>query len=328
MTSEKKIRVALIYKKNYNYFQPTHFDRTSYDFFFTALQRNSEIEITYIPVENTYDISKLHGKIDIILLPNNYVTAVPANLISVHQSNIPVISRTGDPHWAKKLDLFSYHDKWKIDHYFGVIPKSYFYKFYPKEFKYKEIIFGLEPYLYSNLKPFHDRIKNRILNSGNVGKKSIISKIANSIINPKRSAWYFYKLRTKCNYLSYVDHSSIKNNNYPNANYPEYLSQYRAAIAASTYYPTQKYWEIPAAGCLTFMEFTEINDGSYLGFVDNETAIFINEKNYKKKFENFMEDPDNPKWEKIATKGRQHVLENLSNDQATNSLVKLMREFI
>ena len=166
------------------------------------------------------------------------------------------------------------------------------------------------------------------MNSGNVGKKSIISRIANSIINQKRSAWYFYKLRTKCNYLSYVDHSSIQGNNYPNTNYPEYLSQYRAAIAATTYYPTQKYLEIPAAGCLAFMEFTKINDGSYLGFVDNETAIFINEKNYERKFENFLADPDNPKWEEIATKGRQYVLENLSNDQATNSLVKLMREFI
>ena len=327
MSVQKKIRVALIYNKNYNYFQPSHFDKTTYDFFFTALQRNQELQITYIPVENTFDVSKLSGKIDIILLPNNYVTAVPENLIGIRQSTIPVISRTGDPHWAKKLNLFSYDEKWKIDYYFGAIPNSYFYKFYPKEFKYREIIFGLEPSLYSNLKPFSKRIKNRILNSGNVGKKSIISRLANSIINPKRSAWYFYKLRTKCNYLPYVDHSSIQGNKYPNENYPNYLSQYRAALAATTYYPTQKYWEIPAAGCLTFMEISEINDASYLGFVDNETAIFINEKNYKKKFEDFLADPENNKWKEIADQGRNYVINNLSNDQATNSLVQLMREF-
>ena len=129
-------------------------------------------------------------------------------------------------------------------------------------------------------------------------------------------------------FISYVDHSSIQGNKYPNASYPEYLSQYSAAIAATTYYPTQKYWEIPAAGCLTFMEMTKTNDGSYLGFVDNETAIFINEKNYKKKFEDFLSDPDNPKWEAIATKGRNYVLDNLSNDQATKSLVSLMKEFL
>ena len=328
MSFKKKIRISLIFKKDYNYFQPSHFDRTTYDFFFGSLKRHPEIEIKYFPTENYFDVNKLYGKTDIILLPNNFHTGVPNELIGIQKSNIPVICRTGDPHWAEKLNLFSYHEKWKIDHYFGAIPKSYFYQFYPKEFKYKEIIFGLEPSLYSNLKPFHDRIKDRILNSGNVGKKSMISRIANSIINQKRSAWYFYKLRTKCNYLHYVDHSSIKGNKYPNSNYPEYLSQYRAAIAATTYYPTQKYWEIPAAGCLTFMEMTKINDGSYLGFVDNETAIFINEKNYKKKFENFLADPDNPKWEEIATKGREYVFNNLSNVQATNSLVSLMREFL
>ena len=31
----------------------------------------------------------------------------------------------------------------------------------------------------------------------------------------------------------------------------------------------------------------ETNDCSYLGFIDNETAIFINEKNYKKKLKIF-----------------------------------------
>ena len=72
---------------------------------------------------------------------------------------------------------------------------------------------------------------------------------------------------------------------------------------------------------------TKTNDGSYLGFVDNETAIFINEKNYKKKFEDFLADPDNPKWEEIAAQGRDYVINNLSNDHATNSLVQLMREF-
>ena len=41
---DKKISVALIYKKSYNFFQPDHFDRTSYDFFFKALMRNKQIE--------------------------------------------------------------------------------------------------------------------------------------------------------------------------------------------------------------------------------------------------------------------------------------------
>ena len=67
--------------------------------------------------------------------------------------------------------------------------------------------------------------------------------------------------------------------------------QYCAAIAATTTNPNIKYWEIPAAGCLTFMEITEKNDGGVLGYEDGETAIFINEKNYKRKFDEYLSNP-------------------------------------
>jgi hypothetical protein len=120
----------------------------------------------------------------------------------------------------------------------------------------------------------------------------------------------------------------MKGSKYVNDDYPTYLSRYRAAIAASTWYPTQKYWEITAAGCLTFMEITQKNDGSYLGFKDGETAIFINEKNYKDKFEEFLNDPDNPKWEEIANAGRQHSMDNLTNDNATEKLVDVMKKLL
>ena len=44
-----------------------------------------------------------------------------------------------------------------------------------------------------------------------------------------------------------------------------------------------KYKETPAAGCLTFMEITERNHGSFLGFEDGKSAVFIDESNYKRK---------------------------------------------
>ena len=92
------------------------------------------------------------------------------------------------------------------------MPKDYFYKFYPKDFKYKEILWCLEPRIYENLKPFKDRIKDKILISGSVSKSSLKSKIANKILNPKTSAHYFYKLRAKCNELSYGHYSPMKYN--------------------------------------------------------------------------------------------------------------------
>ena len=249
--------------------------------------------------------------------------------MGIEKLEVPVISRTGDSHYAKLHKQHVFHERWKIDYYFGVIPSSYFYKYYPKNFKYREIIFGLDPELYQNLKPFDKRIKEKILNTGVMGNKKIKSRIANKLLNPGFSGWNLYKLRTLCNELPYVHYEGMKNGEYPFAdNFPKYLSQYRTGIAACTVYPVQKYWEMTAAGCLTFMEMTERNDGYYLGFKDGETAIFINEKNYKNKFEEFLNDTDNKKWQEIACAGREYVLNNLTNEKAANNLVNLMRELL
>ena len=48
-------------------------------------------------------------------------------------------------------------------------------------------------------------------------------------------------------------------------------------------YTVGKYMEIPACGCLPFMEKTP--DLSELGFVDGEHYVSINRWNYKKRFE-------------------------------------------
>jgi hypothetical protein len=76
------------------------------------------------------------------------------------------------------------------------------------------------------------------------------------------------------------------------------------------------------------MEITEKNKGDYLGYVDGETSIFINEDNYEQKFESFLSDPGNPKWEKIANAGRDYALENFNNEKAANSLADLMETLI
>ena len=76
------------------------------------------------------------------------------------------------------------------------------------------------------------------------------------------------------------------------------------------------------------MEITERNDGKYIGFKDNESAIFINENNYKEKFEEFLNDPDNTRWEEIATAGRDYAINELNNDKAVESLVNLMKSLI
>lgn len=322
------LKIAFIYKKDYIFLSGNHFDNTTYHFFMKALKRNKKLDITYFPASKEFDTGILKNKFDAILLPNNNIDGTPENLVGINNLKIPVICRTGDPHWAKKYNQFRFHEKYKIDYYFNFMHESYFYKFYPKDFKYKTIVFGLEPNLYKNTRPFNERISEKILNSGAIGKKKIVSRMANAILNPKRSGWYFYKLRTMCNELPYVEHSGMIGKKYINEDYPSLLSRYKAAIAATTFYPTIKYLETTSAGCLTFMEITDLNKGNYLGFEDQKSAIFINEKNYKTKLKEFFSEPNNPKWERIASAGRRHTMENLSNDKAVNSLIQLIESLI
>ena len=235
------------------------------------------------------------------------------NLIDIEKVGIPVICRTGDPHWAKSKNQFQFHEKWKIDYYFNFMHEDYFYKFYSKDFKYKTITFGIEPKIYEKINyKFKDRIQNIILNSGALGKNKIKSRVANRILNPKRSGWYFYKLRTICNDLSYVTHTREIEKQFPSLTYNELLGKYSAAIAATTFYPTIKYWETSASGCLTFMEISEKNNGKYLGYKDGTNAIFITENNYKEKFEEYLTDIMNPKWEQIAQEGTKYTMKKFS----------------
>ena len=237
-----------------------------------------------------------------------------------------MISRTGDPYDAKKYNQIEFCEINKIDYLFSSHPDSLIYKYYPKNVKHKIIIYGLEPELYQNVPPFKTRIKDKILITGAMGRIDLRNRIANYILNPGRSGWYHYKLRTLCKELGYVEYSGMKGKKYANENYATYTSKYRAIIAATTFFPTLKYWENAASGCLTFMEITKKNNGYFLGYKDNETVVFINEKNYKEKFQQYMSDLDNPKWEEIANAGREYTMNNLTNDHAVSSLVELMKE--
>jgi len=320
--------VAFIYKPDYPFLTGQHFDNTTYYFFMKALKRNSKLDVEYFPSKQKFQISELKNNFDLILIPDNLNEGTPDELVGIRESNIPVISRVGDFHDVQRKGKLPYDKKYKIDYYFNFMHEDYFYKFYPKNLKYTTIIFGIEPELYENVPSFKNRKKNSILNSGAVGNSKLKSRLANKILNPKKSGWYFYNLRTKCNALEYVDYFGMKDNSYQYSNYFELLSKYRASIAATTFYPTIKYLESTASGCLTFMEITEKNNGSYLGFKDYKNAIIIDDENYKTKFKEYLNSSDDPKWELIAKAGQKFSLEKFSNDAAVESLVKLMNDIL
>ena len=198
----------------------------------------------------------------------------------------------------------------------------------PKDFKYKSIIYGLEASLYKNTDSFENRIKNKILNSGAIGNSKPLSKIINDFRSPKWNAYRVYYLRTIINNLSYMDYFPTLKNKFVGDKFPLLLQKYQAAVAASTVTTVAKMWEIPAAGCMTFLEVNEKNNANFVGFKDNENAIFINEKNYKEKFQEYLENVEDTKWKNIAEKGKKFVIENLNNDKAVESLVELMQHAV
>jgi len=317
----KKIRVAFIFKSSNPYMTKKAWATTYYHFFMDALKRNEELDVSYFPAEKSFDTSVLKNKFDIILLWENHPWGSPDELIGIQNLTIPVICRINDAHDAKIKGKIQYHEKYKIDYYFGYLPKSFFYKYYPKNFKYKVIIYGVEPSLYQNLTPFSQRIKNKILLTTQLFERIIRFR-------GETSMFKHYKLRTMSIKLPYVDYTTTLDHKYVNDNYPKLLGQYCTSIASHSLYPVIKYWESTASNCLTFMEITEKNGADILGFKNNDTAIFINQKNYKQKFEEYLADPDNSKWEEIANAGREYTMENLTNDNAVESLVEIMKELI
>ena len=322
MSINKQIRVAFIYHKSNIFLSGTHFDNVYYNFFMKALHRNKKIIVSNFPTKNSFDTSVLKNNFDVILLWSNNEWGMPEELMNIENLDIPVIARAADPGDAK--NSIKSHKKWKIDYYFDFLDKSFFYDLYPLNFNHKTIIFGVEPSLYQNVTPIKDRIKDKILNSGAIGNTKFFSRIINSIKNPKWNALQCYNLRTKCSKLPYVDYTSTLDHNFVNDRYPILLQKYAGAIAANSYNPNVKYWEISAAGCLTFMEITKKNKGEFLGYEDGKTAIFINENNYEQKFREYLDDPENTKWEEIANAGRNYTLKNFNNDKAVSSLVELM----
>ena len=323
----KKIKTAFIYKSSNPYMSKTAWATTYYHFFMNALNRHADLDMAYFPAEKKFDVSKLRDKFDIILLWENHPWGSPDELSGIQNLDIPVICRINDAHDAKIKGKIGYHEKYKIDHYFGYLPERFFHKYYPKNFKYKVIFYGVEPKLYENLTPYSKRIKKKILCSGAAASTKFSSRLRD-IIRGDRSLWKHYKLRTKCIELSYVDYTSTLQHEFINDKYPLLLMKYCTSIAAHSLYPVIKYWESTAAGCLTFMEVTEKNQAKILGFEDGKNAIFINEKNYEKKLSDYISDPNNAKWSEIAENGRYYTMNNLTNDVASNSLVEIFREYI
>tara|TARA_B100000029_G_scaffold306054_1_gene298933 strand:- start:339 stop:1316 length:978 start_codon:yes stop_codon:yes gene_type:complete len=324
----EKIKVAFIFKESNIFLSGKHFDNVFFNFFMKALTRNDEIDVKYIHGESELDVSKFDDMYNAMILFDNHNWGIPDKLIGISNLKIPIICRIGDSQNAEQVGKIKNHEKLNVDYYFSFEPEFYFHKFYPKDFRYRNILFGVEPSLFQNLIEFDQRTKNRILVSGAIGNDKFSAKLFNKLNRRKWSALQCYRLRTKCTTLPYVDYTATLSHEYVNDKYPLLLQKYAASVAATTYMANTKYWENAAAGCLTFMEITRLNRGKSLGFVDNKSAIFINEDNYKEKFSEYLQDKNNPKWKEIAMNGREIAMEKFNNDRGVEELINLIKELV
>ena len=104
-----KIRVAVIYRENWPFFSPNYRDNTLYYFFMHAMPRNPKIEVEFFCTKEKFDTSTLKHRSDVIILPDNRAPHIPDELVSIKETKIPVISRTGDPHTIKQYNRLSFH---------------------------------------------------------------------------------------------------------------------------------------------------------------------------------------------------------------------------
>lgn len=324
---QDQIHVAMVYNKSHihNTVEP----RVFYHFFMEALPRHKHLDVSFIGhYANRLDVDKIARDYDVVLLPQINEMSTVIALKGIKDKAIPVIAFADDPHSFLKTNVLRIYSELKIDWAFGHYPPSAVYKYYPQHIKFRQIPFGVEPTLYENVRPWSERVDDWLVLSGVLDSQPLLKRLYFRFYKRRPAPLgynYHYKLRTRCSNLPYVIHTRSIRAEQGSDHLPELLSAFRGAIAATTTFPTIKYMETPAAGCLTFMEVTEQNDAATLGYEDGKSAIFINDSNYKSKFQEYLNDPHDKKWKRIADSGRSYTLKYLTNDTAADKLHHQMR---
>ena len=322
------IRVLALFSQYDEWFMPDHRDLALYNFA-NSLNKHPKMEVRLYAHSGTIPLDALVKEYDVIFLLSLDYSAVCA-LRNLPENRIPVVARMGDPHVATALPMFDWLKKCRVVHGVEKFPLSCIRMYYPESVlkDYTMIQYGIEPNLFDDcVIPWEERIANEVAISGVMPLKSLRGRFAESLIQKKDFRLsYHYKLRAKCMELDHVVNVTQLSKQMRSSDFPTLLGNYRAAIAAASWYPVIKYYETPASGCLTFMEVTEQNHCAEIGYEDEMNAVFINKDNYKKKIREYLKTPHDPKWKDIAKAGKEHTLKNLNNKKATDKLFTILQE--
>lgn len=88
--------------------------------------------------------------------------------------------------------------------------------------------------------------------------------------------------------------------------YADYLQQFIGSLALCDWFAVSKYFEIPLAGCVSFMQPNQGVVG--LGFEDGVNAIFVDKDNFDTRIAHFLSHVN--EYQHIADAGRKHVLKH------------------
>jgi len=293
------MKLAFVYNIDDVGMSGTHWTNNAYRFFIKGLTRFAGIEHETFAVRQEVDCKRFAGFDAVIFYSLENLCP-----IGLDKLNAIKVVRAPDPH-AITLEWVQTVGRGKVDLIINHHTPEYMYSYLPTCLNYEQIIFGITKELHTN-PPFDKRL-NAIVQAGEIGRDQ------------------FYRLRKKCCALQGVEHVT-KSFGYTGDRYPALLSQYKAGIAACTVSSVYKYFEVPACGCLSFMEVNERNGCDNLGSVDGKSAVFISESNYKSKIAEYVADPDNPRWRAIARKGRQVVMTQYENEAQIAKLLRAIEE--
>ncbi len=193
---------------------------------------------------------------------------------------------------------------------------EYFKKFYPEVENYWWVPIGFDSRLYADVKPFRDRASSHSLLTGIVGD----------------GMYYFRKQCEKHPHVQYIAPGSYEGKKYRKKGhdgdgYKFMLENYKFAIA-SGYQPANKYYEIPAAGCLCVAHMDEANGCEIMGFTNKKNALFINDSNYEDVLSDLIYNSDNEKLAEIADNGRKFAFENFTHEKCVERLINHIKEVL
>ncbi len=106
--------------------------------------------------------------------------------------------------------------------------------------------------------------------------------------------------------VTFIKHFISDHSTPMGSDYGEFLKQWAGVLALCDIYPVVKYYEIPMAGCVAFMQYHE--ECEDLGFKDYESCIYVNRTNFDARVKEFLSDIRS--YQKIADAGRKLMEEN------------------